>query len=306
MNKRKQKRNNNKRKPQNNARQSNNKWSMIGSGPSTFMLRSPTGMADRVEIPLVYEDIISFSTGATQANYVFRGNGAFDPDATGIGHQPKYYDTWAAIYNRYRVLRSSIRVNWVNGSQSGSQLVIIPDTNMLIATQPVYAYAEDPRARKSRIIPFLANQTGTLSHKISTRKQLGLRREELYAGEYSSTVGNIPAQQWFWNCFFLNVNSAINLNGQASIRVTYWIEFYDRVEPAVSVTDSYNKQLTLKELGFGDKVSGNSQTDGSVTAIADPIIPILVQVGNTPLPVTTTPTSSMTVSNPVLNVKVLL
>lgn len=48
------------------------------------------------------------STTGGIATQVFRMNGPFDPDVTGIGHQPMYWDRYAAIYQSYRVLGSRI------------------------------------------------------------------------------------------------------------------------------------------------------------------------------------------------------
>ena len=38
-----------------------------------------------------YSDQITI-TGTTYAQYTFRGNSASDPDVSGIGHQPMYFD----------------------------------------------------------------------------------------------------------------------------------------------------------------------------------------------------------------------
>lgn len=42
--------------------------------------------------------------------HFFRANGPFDPDLTGVGHQPRGYDQWAQFYQRATVLGSRIRV----------------------------------------------------------------------------------------------------------------------------------------------------------------------------------------------------
>lgn len=46
----------------------------------------------------------------------FRTASLFDPDRTGTGHQPLFFDEMAAIYNQYRVLGAKCRVRFVNMS----------------------------------------------------------------------------------------------------------------------------------------------------------------------------------------------
>lgn len=55
-----------------------------------------------VNLRYVSEFILNPGT-ATTAVYVFRANSIFDPDFTGIGHQPMFRDNYAALYNTYQV-----------------------------------------------------------------------------------------------------------------------------------------------------------------------------------------------------------
>ena len=48
--------------------------------------------------------------GSAQVEHNFNANGMFDPDQTGIGHQPLYYDQLMAVYNHYTVVRSRIKM----------------------------------------------------------------------------------------------------------------------------------------------------------------------------------------------------
>lgn len=41
-------------------------------------------------------------------------NSLYDPDFTGTGGQPFYFDQLSAVYNRYRVLRAEFSVNIIN------------------------------------------------------------------------------------------------------------------------------------------------------------------------------------------------
>ncbi len=57
---------------------------------------------------LTYSAVINIDANTVSPGYhLFRANGIFDPDYTGIGHQPYGRDTYASIYNHYRVLKSS-------------------------------------------------------------------------------------------------------------------------------------------------------------------------------------------------------
>lgn len=57
-----------------------------------------------VQLPYVERlDYGSAGAGAVQYNQ-FRANSIFDPDLTGIGHQPMAHDQWGQFYNRYQVI----------------------------------------------------------------------------------------------------------------------------------------------------------------------------------------------------------
>jgi len=52
---------------------------------------------------------INCTTGAT-ATYAFSCNSLYDPDTTGGGHQPLYFDQMSLIYNKYVVIGSKIKL----------------------------------------------------------------------------------------------------------------------------------------------------------------------------------------------------
>jgi len=61
-------------------------------------------------VKLRYVDSFDLNAGvATLAYHSMRANSCFDPNRTGIGHQPMNFDLWSSLYNHYVVVGSKIR-----------------------------------------------------------------------------------------------------------------------------------------------------------------------------------------------------
>lgn len=60
---------------------------------------------------LRYTESVSITLdGGGSGYYVFSCNGLYDPNITGTGHQPLYFDQWTALYRHYTVMKSNIKV----------------------------------------------------------------------------------------------------------------------------------------------------------------------------------------------------
>lgn len=59
-------------------------------------------------------------TGYTGSQYEWRLNSLFDPNLTGVGHQPQGFDQMAAFYNTYRVYKVDVQIRIVASSHADS------------------------------------------------------------------------------------------------------------------------------------------------------------------------------------------
>jgi len=95
----------------------------------------------RAEMKYVDLFLPTIAAGAV-LDQVFRANSAFDPDRTGVGHQPRGFDQLTPQYNRYRVNKLSWFVEFtgaanaynvcvllVNGAQNYTTMVDAGETN---------------------------------------------------------------------------------------------------------------------------------------------------------------------------------
>jgi len=78
-----------------------------------------------MKVKLVYlEALQAATTNALNLDYVFNLNSGFDPNRTGTGHQPRGWDQWAALYNRYRVDKTEVRASFTNAPSDGAVVSI--------------------------------------------------------------------------------------------------------------------------------------------------------------------------------------
>jgi len=102
--------------------------------------RSPFGAIAQYA-KLTYHTSISLDPkpdqmGATATNvYQFSANGCYDPDITSTGHQPMFFDNYAALFKRYSVHKSSISVTVVNHAVNTATY-----NGTSVTTTPNYSY----------------------------------------------------------------------------------------------------------------------------------------------------------------------
>lgn len=74
------------------------------------------GFPKKMTMTHKYTELITINASAMGAiaTRQFCCNGMYDPDVTGLGHQPMNFDQMAAIYNHYTVIGSKIKVQTVN------------------------------------------------------------------------------------------------------------------------------------------------------------------------------------------------
>ncbi len=88
----------------------------------------PRGVTILNNVPRIqkfrYADYFNLnSVAGLQASRVFRANSCFDPDQSGVGHQPLRWDQWSAMFGFYVVIGAKMTVKYLGGSQTSSAAV---------------------------------------------------------------------------------------------------------------------------------------------------------------------------------------
>lgn len=102
----------------------------------------------KLQTNLRYVDSFVLNPGiGVLAIHQFAANDIFDPDVTGVGHQPLGRDELATFYNGYRVLASVITVSFMphsNNSATGTQMVGIMQNQDTSVPSSVTGFFEQP------------------------------------------------------------------------------------------------------------------------------------------------------------------
>jgi hypothetical protein len=74
-------------------------------------IANKVGFPNEIFTRLIYEDrvALSFSVAGFDT-WSFAMNGLYDPDLDATGHQPRFFDQYAAVYRGYRVYAAKVMI----------------------------------------------------------------------------------------------------------------------------------------------------------------------------------------------------
>lgn len=189
----------------------------------------PSVCPDIMEVQLVYNRTASFGA-ASPVVQVFRGNSIYDPDFSGAGTQPMGHDQWATLYRRYRVLASKCQVITASTDATDTNGCVVVPLNTSAASTIAGEYVEAAYASVGKISRSGDNTSQKVTNYITTSKIRGIPSDGvMYEEDLGASFGANPTRDWYWHVCWYDGAGGINaISGTASIRVTYYVQCYDR------------------------------------------------------------------------------
>lgn len=130
-------------------------------------------------------------------NRVFRVNDLFDPNFTGVGHQPFFRDQLYTLYSRARVLSSKITVQFAPNSNQAVEVVLAPISDGAVDTD--YTLLRERKGAKSTIVNLGALKYLSAVSKTSTA--LGVPKDTVLKDDrfiqYISGVLDVSATNYW-------------------------------------------------------------------------------------------------------------
>lgn len=187
----------------------------------------PNGIPTQTIAKLRYCDSIDMvSNSGTLGFQTFRANSIFDPDYTGLGHQPYPRDTWSQLYNHYVVLGSKITVIYGTSgdTQSNNQVVgvLLGDQNtagytdyteFMEAGKGSYKVLSDQRNAKYAVCKYSAKKFYQVANVSDNVDRLG------------AAMTTNPTEQAFFHLWCQSQNKSSTTNCPVTVQIDYIVKF---------------------------------------------------------------------------------
>lgn len=183
------------------------------------------GFPNSIITTMRYTDYFILTPAAAGiAENVFSANGIFDPDITGVGHQPMWHDNYFNIYNHYTVLGSKITVKFSttnNGSTTIPHIIgVIGDDNATAST------TISTRMETSNSFWTLGNANDghqTLTATFEPLDNFGVDAKD--DGTSATQFGANPTEQWYFIVWCAAVDAAIaTLRMGVTVEIEYTVK----------------------------------------------------------------------------------
>lgn len=162
---------------------------------------------------------INPGVGGVPASHVFSLNGLYDPNITGVGHQPLGFDQLMPMYDHYCVIGAKVRFTASNLDPVTPQNLIMQVKDTSVVSTATSNIIENGMCRFAVLGPLTSNSTKTLSLSVGMNKFFG--KNVLDEDAYRGSVITNPNEQCFLH---LQVDPLAGVDTQP-IRGTLLIEY---------------------------------------------------------------------------------
>lgn len=177
----------------------------------------------RMRTKLHYVDTCIGNVAAGASAFFYYQSSLFDPYAPAGGHQPLYFDQYAAMYGYYRVYGIGYEVEVTTPSAAAyMNLVVYSNTDA-----SSYGTLSSAAERKgSKMIPFSAQYRGKLRGYISIANLWAVSKKDVNIDdEFAAAVTTGPVKAGF---LFFHVYNSSSTAGDIimPVKLTYYCEFF--------------------------------------------------------------------------------
>lgn len=192
------------------------------SAPRSMSFRATHGFPKKMWIKHRYnEAVIMTAVTGTTSSYQWSCNGLFDPNTTGAGHQPLYFDQVTPLYDQYFVFSSRLTLEVIPNANCSMAMYIDDETNPALSVQN----AAEQETGSFHLVP------ATLARPYKITKSWNAR--DFFGGDVFDnqqllgTNAANPTEQSYYTLLFQSADGTTTQNLQTFVQIEYvtvWTE----------------------------------------------------------------------------------
>lgn len=200
--------------------------------PMPNRLYNRPGVDEVYRVKLRYNTTVNLTTAGGGTDYIFNMTSVYDPDNSGVGLQPQYYDTYSAMYQKYVVVGTDAKVRIINNDSTDivNLYTFLQTSN---ATQIAAADGTWLSQNFAKWTTCGALLTGKPAVELPWIHYPGnifpkdAKNPDTAAGERSALITASPTKNRYLHCICKNtIGNALNCDLQ--VQIIYDVVFYNR------------------------------------------------------------------------------
>lgn len=191
----------------------------------------PLGMPSKKLVRLRYCEEIALDPDSTaMATYTFSANGMWDPNTTGGGHQPLFFDEYMKSYDHYTVIGSKIKVtplcsdaHYATNGYPGAYGVIVDDDSAFQYTNLAQIIESNQNRGNYRMYSNSLTGANTKGKNPSITRTFSAKKffQAALTDSNKGTVATNPSDQAFYTIW----TSSIDVNNPTRAAFMVEIEY---------------------------------------------------------------------------------
>jgi len=195
-------------------------------------LKNTSSFPPQMRVKQKYFDY--WASNGTTDGRVFNINSTFDPDRTGVGHQPNGRDNMAAIYNKYRVHGCKITVQF-SATSASAYVAMVSAVNNAGSLSTFYILNEQP-GTKRKSVGFTGGSV-QIKHKVDCATLGGVSKIQYESNDiYQALCSADPAEIMTWQIMAYKVDGTTLSAGlvYAEVLLEYDVTYFDGISIGLS------------------------------------------------------------------------
>lgn len=213
-------------------------------GTYTRPYGSRIGPPNRVVVNLVYVEQfkLSITAGGVYVYHTMHSNDCHNPDYTSVtDHQPRFWDQYKAMYDRYCVIGSVCSVSFINGSNNTGENAVVgimpSDEQTPTTSTTEYNILEQPGVKYRTLCTGNGAGRATITSKMNPNKVLHQRNPVSPISPTTAFTTVSPSLHAYFHIFAMAGDTLYTGGGyeiDCTVRMQYRVVLFDLSKPGAS------------------------------------------------------------------------